>query len=381
MLNNYKNLTNTEYERIALQDRVNFSDGHARQNLSIRQREIVNKSLDFIDLANTKSQQEIEADFLTSFFNCGSQNVRKSQFNPFLAYSSSCSIKIAAQFCRIRKLKVLLIEPCFDNIRLILQSEDVPIISIREKQLSDFEYLDKILDHNTAIWIVQPNNPTGFCLDEATFKLLIDKVSKQKATLIIDMTFRFFAKSLSNWDQYGYLTKSETSFISIEDTGKTWSLADNKVGITVCSKDNFSLIHKFHDELLLNVSPLQLLLLNEFIKDTILNGIHDTVYRDIEINRIFIKKLISKGLVESASNWTINVPMELLALPPEIPATKFWGVLREKGVDILPALNYYWTDPLEGTNLFRIPLSRPIEDFEYAIPMIESALLDVIENK
>lgn len=371
------NCTNTEYERLALTSRVNLSDGHARHTLSDRQREIVGSTLELLTESLSQHQQEMEAEFISNFFLCAAQDVLGERLSSFFSYSSSCAIKMAAQYCRLQGLNVHLIEPCFDNIRHLLETEGVTVIPIREEELLDPDLVARRLNPASALWLVQPNNPTGFCMEQPLFTELIQKVAEQKSTIVIDFCFRFFADSLKRWDQYRTLVASKATFLCLEDTGKTWSLADIKVGVTVCSADSATLIHRLHDELLLSVSPLHLLLLTEFIRDTRKYGIYETVRHEIEMNRCLVHALVERGQLLHPSHECHNVPMEILGLPHEMPSTTFWSELRRRGVDILPAHNYFWSHPEEGRSLFRIPLSRPLPEIKVAVPIIEQALLDL----
>jgi aspartate/methionine/tyrosine aminotransferase len=368
--------TLSEYERLALASGINLSDGHARHSLSSRQREIVGSVLELFDISLSRQQKELEEDFLLRFYQCAAQDTSEARLKTFLTFSSSSAIKMAAQYCRIRGLRVYLIEPCFDNIVHLLNTEGVPVIPIREDQLCDVDFVSRCLNSSTALWLVQPNNPTGFCLDANLFRELIDRVARCKAFLIVDFCFRFYADVLKTWNQYRALSEAGVSFICFEDTGKTWSLADIKIGITACSADVAPLIYRLHDELLLNVSPLHLVLLTEFIKDTVKHGFYDTIRRVVEINRQQVHILVQKDLAYHATRWCHNVPMELLSLPRQIPSTIFWGELRRRGVDILPAYNYFWSRPLTADSLFRIPLSRPQHELEVAVPIIEQTLFD-----
>ena len=245
-----------------------------------------------------------------------------------------------------------------DNIFHLLKTEGVTVTPINESQLYDGDLLARLLNPNVALWLVQPNNPTGFCIEQTWFRKLIHLVAESGSTIVVDFCFRFYAESLKYWDQYRTLGESKASFLCFEDTGKTWSLADTKIGITVCSADTASLIYRLHDELLLNVSPLHLLLLTEFIKDTVANGFYNTIGRTIEMNRHLVHSLVEKGLVLHSTQSCQNVPMELLGLPHYIPSTMFWSELRQHGVDILPAENYFWSHREGGKSLFRVPLSR-----------------------
>lgn len=368
--------TLSEYERLALTNRINLSDGHARHTLTAAQRDIVGRTLDLFDQALIRPQHDIEAEFLSSFFQCAGQPIPSARQHVYLNFSSSSAIKIVAQMCRIRGLTVYLIEPCFDNIVHMLRTEGVPVSAVHEKDLLNIDHVAHLLTPRSALWLTQPNNPTGFCLDQPAFGSLINAMAGRGATLIVDFCFRFYADRLLYWDQYSLLQDSGVSFLSFEDTGKTWPIADTKAGITVCSTDNASIIYRLHDELLLNVSPLHLLLLIELIKHTLSEGLYGTVRRSIETNRSLVHTLLEGNLVAHATQWCHNVPMELLSLPHGEDSTKFWGNLRLKGIDVLPAKNYFWSHPEKGLSLFRIPLSRPCQYFEKAIPIIRNTLLE-----
>lgn len=368
--------TLSEYERLALTSHINLSDGHARHTLTGGQREIVGRTLDLFDQALIRPQQDIEAEFLSSFFQCAGQPNPSAHQNVYLNFSSSSAIKIVAQMCRIRGLTVYLIEPCFDNIVHMLRTEDVPVCAVHEQHVANVDYIAHLLTSKSVLWLTQPNNPTGFCLDRPEFSSLVDAVARCGATLVVDYCFRFYADGLSCWDQYSLLRDSNVSFLSFEDTGKTWPIVDTKAGITVCSRDNASIIYRLHDELLLNVSPLHLLLLIELIKHTLSEGLYGTVRKSVETNRSLVHTLLDENLVAHATQWCHNVPMELLSLPHREDSTRFWENLRLKGVDILPANNYFWSHPPPGNSLFRIPLSRPCHDVEKAIPIIRNTLLE-----
>ena len=370
-------LTLSEYERLALTNRVNLSDGHARHRLSSRQRDILDRTLEFYDLSLTRQQNDIEAEFLARFFECAGQDIAESRLNALLTFSSSSAIKMAAQYCRIRGIEVLLIEPCFDNIVHLLTTEGITVHPILETQITDMALLDRLLSPSKALWIVQPNNPTGFCLDQRSFTSLINKVSACGSTLLLDFCFRLHSKELKHWDQYHSLVQSGVSFIAFEDTGKTWSLGDTKVGITVSSCDAKDILYRLHDELLLNVSPLHLLLLTEFIRDTLAYGFEETVGQAIELNRELVHAMVENGSVIHSATCCRNVPMELLSLPDSLPSAAFWEKLRRRGVDILPAHNYFWTRPEMGKSMFRIPLSRPRRELEIAVPIIEQTIADL----
>src|SRR5882762_4639642 len=92
-LNNARSLTNTEFERLALAGEINLSDGHARQPLTPVQRELIAGTLEIFDRISRMRQQELEDEFLSTFFACARQTVPHSAGGPFLTYSSSSAMK------------------------------------------------------------------------------------------------------------------------------------------------------------------------------------------------------------------------------------------------------------------------------------------------
>ncbi len=351
--------TNTEFERMALANPVNLSDGHARQTMSAEQRAIFAKTSSHLEEVQSRSQVELEAEFVELFLRCAGQARPWDDRCQYLNYSASSALSLAAQLCRWQGRRAVLIEPCFDNIRHLLTGHGVAVEAISEEALANPEQLADCFGPDVMLWIVQPNNPTGFCLDQVSFERLIAMLSDRGAGLVVDFTFRFFASSLYNWRQYDQLDAASIDYIGIEDTGKTWAAADLKVGMTLCSRSLAPLVHQLHDQLLLNISPLTLVILREFLRDSERRGVSSAVRIDVDHNRDIVRQLIDGGLLDSATRTGHNVPLELLALPSERDAIELWRALRSRGVDILPASNYYWSVPDLGSAQFRIPLSRP----------------------
>ncbi|MEV1109145.1 aminotransferase class I/II-fold pyridoxal phosphate-dependent enzyme [Micromonospora sp. NPDC049751] len=364
-------LTNTEYERLALTGGLNLSDGHARATLDAEQRRILTAMDRHLQRADSAGQDDLEHAFLESFFALAGETRWQHSPGRFLTFSASSAIKIAAQVCRLRQQRVLLIEPCFDNIRHLLATEGVDLQPLPENEIIS---AGRLLDEHTTVWLVLPNNPTGFTLDRHQFRRIAHDCAVAGATLIVDSCFRFHTTTTAGWSRYEILHDENPSFALIEDTGKTWPTYDLKIGATLTSADLAPDFHRLHDQLLLNVSPLHLIVLREFIDDSRRRGLGRTVTAVIDRNRTGVHALVDDGLLGHPSPWCANVPMEFLALPHDHDAVEFWAALRERHVDILPAHNYYWSDPTRGRGTFRIPLSRPPEHLDAAVDVIRQVL-------
>jgi len=93
--------TNTEFERLALDNLINLSDGHARHTLSDAQRKIIQSSPVLFDDALSRRQQDIEREFLDWFLRCANQGQGAGTTRAFFSYSASSAIAMAAQFCSL----------------------------------------------------------------------------------------------------------------------------------------------------------------------------------------------------------------------------------------------------------------------------------------
>jgi aspartate/methionine/tyrosine aminotransferase len=359
--------TNTEYERLALDVDLNLSDGHARVPLDPAQRRLLASALEYHDEVQYTRQTAIEDAFLHSFFAFAGQSPVWTRSRAFFAYSCSSSIKMVAQYCRLNGLSTHLIEPCFDSIYHLLRREGIQVSPVEESLLMEgVEVGLERVKPGEAIFLVLPNNPTGACLSRGAFESVCRLAAERGALLVVDFSFRFYSTDLRHWDQYAIADACGCSYVFLEDTGKTWALSDLKVGLSVASKDVAPTIHALHDELLLNVSPLQLRLLAALIDESRSKDYRGLPFRVVEANRATVHALVHDGFLEHKGYDCKNVPLELLGLPDWCSGIDFWATLRSLGIHILPAKNYYWSSPERGRTLFRVPLARPPEHIRVA---------------
>ncbi|MGH3770113.1 MAG: aminotransferase class I/II-fold pyridoxal phosphate-dependent enzyme [Pseudonocardiaceae bacterium] len=352
-------MTNTEYERLALTGGINLSDGHARLPLDTRQREIIHSLPDLFHEIDRANQESLETSFLRAFFDlCGQPSALRSA-GLHLSFSASSGLKIIAQTCRRQGLRVLLIEPVFDNIRHFLEFEEVTVSAVSECSLRALERL-VWPSGKAALWLVLPNNPTGFCLSEAEFRAVVAQCRGRNCALIVDASFRPHSEAMLGWDMYDVLQTGGVEHMVVEDTGKTWSLHDIKVGVTAASAGFAEDLHVLHDQLLLHVSPLHLAVLTRFVVDSRERGLDATIRSTVRRNRGVIHELVRSDGYEHHGDCA-NVPLELLGVPAGMTAHSFWAACRDVGVEVLPAQNYYWSSA-RGHRLFRVPLARPTED-------------------
>lgn len=362
-------LTNTEYEHLALEGRINLSDGHARHDLVPAEIEVIEDFPSIWRKTSRINQEDIELAFSEEFFGLAGQGSQQSDNqNRYFSYSASCSILIAAQIASAMNKKVYLLEPTFDNIFHILRSQRIEVVPVQEAELSR-DWLKSNFSPGSVLWLTLPNNPTGFSLDRNQFRNIVSTISELDGAVTLDLAYRFFCPDLYSWDQYGELERSGVRYLCLEDTGKTWATADFKFGLLTCSDSLSTLAHQFHDELLLNVSPVALEFVRRFIGVTARNGGSSFVHERVaEPRRIVHDAMREAGFVHKTNSCS-NVPMELMGMPHG-SSVDFWKDLRRVGVEVLPAHNYYWSARYPPSDQFRIPLTRPVAELREAMDLV-----------
>lgn len=363
--------TSTEYERQSLAKVINLSDGHTRQPLTSSQKQIISRLPRLYREAKRYSQIELEQNFISTFLELAGQSKVQETDRYLLSYSASCEIEMLASYFRRTSKTVALIEPTFDNTPNILKREGVPLLVLPEEWLTEDLLSKKLaaLDCD-VIWIVSPNNPTGHYLDKDDFTALLSCCARQGKMLVCDFCFRFFSPNLIFWDQYAALEESGVSYVTIEDTGKTWSTQDLKLGMLVCSHDLFTAMYLMHDDLLLNVSPFVLMVLTEFINDTRQHGLDATILYHVLRNRHMVRRALQSTPLEpvTAGNWAGT--MEWIRINAAFTGEDLCSELIQRGVHILPGTNFFWHTPLNGSKFVRIPLTRDPKLIAQALPLI-----------
>lgn len=365
--------TSTEYERESLGDVVNLSDGHARQPLTATQEAIIDRAPEIFRRAQRESQFCLESAFIQAFLHLA----REPQVFPtdhyFLSYSSSSAIGMIALYCQRHQKSVALIEPIFDNIPNTLKAAGVPLEVLPEEMLRSSD-LTEVLQHVSAdiVWIVCPNNPTGQVLSEPAFDALVEACEQLGKTLVVDFCFRFYAPDLARWSQYERLQRSGVSFITIEDTGKTWATQDMKIGMLVCSEDLHDEFYHRHDDLLLNVSPFHLALLTEFIDDTMVHGADATIGYYVHQNLEILREAFADSVLSLTGSTAPTVTVAWIAIDADVTGERLVEALQRRYIHILPGSNFYWHTPSKGRSFVRIPLARDPEIMTKAAPIVRS---------
>ena len=375
----YQDITQHEIE--ALKFEYNLADAHTHQSQSPTQREIINKLPELWYEAEKTKQHDMEQKFVETFF-----RVQKQEYAiktpTMLVYASSIAIVMAANYLMKKKMSVSLLEPCFDNLHDIFKHMQIEMSVLREEWLHDpstlYENLEKHVKSD-AIFIIDPNNPTGFTLfsyGDKAYSELIRFANDKNKLLLIDYCFAPFidyALHISVIPIYEMLEQSGVSYIAIEDTGKTYPIQDTKVAMIKTSKDLYEELYNIHTSYLLNVSPFILNLATQYILDSEKDKF-ESVYRLLDKNRSMTKDVLASSLLEFQEPQAHVSVAWFKIKNPKVKATELQKIILAEGVYVLPGTYFFWSDHKQGEQYMRIALARNTEMFEPAIKLVRSAL-------
>jgi aspartate/methionine/tyrosine aminotransferase len=358
-------LTHTELE--ALHARYNIADGHAHQSLNERQEGVVARLPSIYAEVRESDIDTIEQGFLHAFFRQQGQSWHGLP-NPHLLYSASIAIHVAARVLSEQGRVVGLVTPTFDNLPDLLRAQRVAVVAFDEDAVLSPANWDAA--GITALFLVLPNNPTGWRLDADEWRALIADVTARDILLVVDFSFRYFDADLV--DVYALLQTSGCQFIAIEDTGKHASALDIKVGIAVADTSTNIHVTRVVEDILLNVSPLAL----GFLRELIENDSREQTLELIKRNRRHLCTLAPQlGLMCTTRLPSMSVEWLWTESSKDLKSLVNQG--RDAGVVVLPGEPFFWNDHKRGRNFIRIALMR---DHGYFRRSLEALMTNVYQE-
>lgn len=371
----------TELEIHALRGAHNLSDAHTHQSQSITQANII---LDLPKLwyaTASSQQQEEEKRFIRSFFSFRRQFSAMNS-SAMLVYSASVAMMIVAILAKKRGGTVSLIEPCFDNIPDLLGHMDVPLRPLRESALAGSRSpADALsgLQPGDMLFLVQPNNPTGFSRflkTKENFTELVRISASRRIVLVLDVCFAAFITygcREDSYDMYEILNQSDVDYICIEDTGKIWPHQDAKVSLLLVSESLREHVRAIHTSVLLNVSPFILRLTSEYATDSELDRF-SSMLNLVSKNRTAAGELLAGSILElMPSEVELSVAWFKIA-SWEATASQIYAAAAKAGIHILPGTHFFWFDKRRGERFVRLALARDSQYFAKSVEALRGFL-------
>jgi aspartate/methionine/tyrosine aminotransferase len=371
----------TEIEVMGLASPNDMANGHASQNLALSQQRIIAKLPQIWEEASRLKSREAEIKF-KDVFRLLAEAPSLSSYEHFkICPTASNSIDTVATWLAAKNMKTALLEPTFDNLYLILKRRGVQIRSLPddllyEKTLDQELKLIGLLSSVDAVFLVNPNNPTGRTMTEEQFASIANWCALNKKVLILDNTFRFFVPQV--YDTYQILLDSGVRFLSIEDTGKVWPTQEIKASLLFTSADIFQEIDHIYDEIFLCHSNFALGLLAEFLKDAHERGLAEAVWKDVAARRKKFRRAIEETVLQIhplSIESTISVEWVKIAehFNNDIDLIEHF---KTKELILLSGRQFYWSkDPATlKTDCARFALLKPEHAFQTSISILAKEL-------
>jgi len=373
----------TQHEIKALATRHNLADAHTHQRQSISQQKIVARLPELWYESEENRQAHFERQFTDAFFRLHGQASAPGLERTLLSYSASVATMVVAMYLRRNDMDVSLVEPCFDNLVDLLKYLGTPPSPLPEEALADPDRVYTELAarvHTDALYLVDPNNPTGFTLftdGGRGFAEVLRFCRERRKLLVLDFCFASFALQndlVRRPDVYRLLEESGVSYLAIEDTGKTWPVQDAKCALLTASRDIHDEVYNLHTSVLLNVSPFVLNFLTHYVEDSIEDSLA-SVREVIDTNRDTLRAGLRPDSPLELLDARVDTSVAWLRIRPTgLTAADVHDQLLRSEVYVLPGTYFYWANPGRGERFVRVALARPPEQFAEAVRMIDGTL-------
>jgi aspartate/methionine/tyrosine aminotransferase len=207
----------TQHETQALKMEFNLADAHTHQRQSVSQQRIVAQLPDLWYEAESGRQADYEDRFIEAFFRLHGQATALAKRKTMLSYAASISTMIAAMYLKQQRMAVTLIELCFDNLHDVLHNMGVPLYPVAEEVFTEVDQIYHNLRRQVrtdALFLVDPNNPTGFSLlqhGRRGFEEVVQFCRNHDKVLLIDFcfaSFTLFDSQITRFDMYELLETS-----------------------------------------------------------------------------------------------------------------------------------------------------------------------------
>ena len=375
------NLTGFEVE--TLPHRLNLTDGHAFRSWSRDEQAIIAQCSDLFASVDRRSQAQIERSYVADFLRLARQSHDPAHYGSLMCFTASMAFEVLANWLRMNKRSVALIEPAFDNLADILRRHDVALRPFADDIM---EWPSEAFAAHIAgieedcICLVTPNNPTGLMLPEANLRLLAAFCATHSKLLILDNCFRAYVPRAQVYDQYRILIESGADFVMVEDTGKTWPTAEIKAPFFSVSRarGRFQQFYDIYTDFLLHISPVGIKLVHQFIQLSMQDDLAK-IREVVRINRDTLYRNLRGSFLTPCEASFSSIAWLRIDAPIHGDALKAW--LDQRGVFVLPGSYFFWSDHRKGDRYIRVALTRDADVFAQAAAQLGKACRMIIVKK
>jgi aspartate/methionine/tyrosine aminotransferase len=362
----------TSYEIDCLPESYNLTDGHAFRRWSADEEAILDRSGQLFRSNNRQQQSEIERAYIRDFLRLARQTCDEDALGYLMCFTASMAFEVVANYLRLNRLSLALIEPCFDNLADIFRRHHVPLQPVPDALLEapgeTFRRACSAIDAD-AICLVSPNNPTGLTLTEANLRSLLYWCKERRKLLILDNCFRAYLPRSMVYDQYRLVLEAGVNVIMVEDTGKTWPTSEIKAPFFAVSRAGSLLdrIYHIYTDFLLHVSPVGVRLMHEFIQLSHQDDMA-SVHEVVRVNRQVLYDNLAGTFLTPCERPFASVAW--LRIDHALTGPELKKILDEHGVFVLPGNQFFWHDRHGGTQFIRVALARDADMFREAARLL-----------
>lgn len=294
----------------------------------------------------------------------------------FVAPTASNSIDIVVKALSARGMRTSLVTPTFDNLALLARRSRVDLHAVQHEELiADPVGVVTGLSSGDALFLVDPNNPTGISVNSETLDELLAASAWRGVSLIIDRTFRYYGAKAEK-DLIGRLRRAGTSFVVIEDTGKTWPTQDRKASQVFFSPDWNSSLRSIYEEIYLCPSSADVALFTRLFELESELGFPASLTELVQQRRNRLRAVLADSPVSVApESLSSSLPVEWI----DISATGLVDIDLVKrieartGVHVLPGAPFYWSNSIDAPrNRVRVSLLRPEAVFDQSLQRLSA---------
>ena len=348
----------TQMQLLGIGSDTNVAEGHPRQALTMGQQAVVGRLGEFLASSVAEPFPVLDARAQAVFFGALGQDTAPIGTGRVIStYSSSVAIDIVCRCLADVATTVGVIHPTLDCIPALLESRGLDLVALSENSLRP----DRVerLPPVDAVFVANPNNPTGSYLAAGALAALAGVCADRGIPLVIDSCFRAF-DNRAQYDGYAVLDASGAEYVVIEDTGKLWPFGGIKLGFVAFSAGGRLPIAPAASDVLLTAPPFAALVVEALAADMRDGGLHD-LHELIAGNRqLLAVEVESTGGLRLAMPGS-RVSVAMVRMPDGISSTRVWGTLLRYGVHTVPCRPFYWARHAAGERYLRVALARDPE--------------------
>jgi glycine/D-amino acid oxidase-like deaminating enzyme/aspartate/methionine/tyrosine aminotransferase len=286
-----------------------------------------------------------------------------------ITYSGSHALERVITTCLIGQAGTTAVttEPCIDILPAMIGEANVAPSFVRAPSLDDVPSVEEILSAasaNCSLGIISsPENPTGAVFDAEDLAALGDGFARLHVPLLVDQSFLRLAPG-ERAASFPSVAGPDGDWAFMWDTGKTFDVANEKLGFVFAGRELFPRIARRCEVLQATLPDYRLMLFSLLLRRAREARYCDTLSKRVGDNAAAVASMLR----ESAVRPTVAPAGGFLLIDvtdtPRCRSNRTTGaalaaaILEETGVGVVGAERFFYTRP-PNQILLRLAIARP----------------------